>query len=78
MKKIYKERINTTTLENLRRAEEFKMWLENNLIKFSTKPNFDGFMFWCTFEIKATEAEADEIRAALDKIVYFDAITEIA
>ena len=71
MLKWYNVEIPYNTKETIKRAEKFKDFLHNNGFYF--EPSACGNMVH--FEIKAAETDLKKLNAALDKIVWFDAIT---
>ena len=69
--KWYNVEIPYNTQETIKRADNFRTWLyENN---FKHEPSACGNMVH--FEILAAEKDLEKINNALDKIVWFDAIT---
>lgn len=70
--KWYNVEIPYNTREDIKRAENFKNFLHENGFYF--EPSACGTMVH--FEIKAKETDLKKLNKALDKIVWFDAITE--
>ena len=73
MMKWYNIEFNVETREMLRRVESFKEWLYDRNIKFETSAA--GYS-WIHFEILLEPGSVDIVNEALDKIVWYDAITE--
>lgn len=71
-KKWYNVEIPYNTREAIKRADAFKNWLHEN--DFTFEPSAAGNMVH--FEILMNAADVQKVNAALDKIVWFDAITE--
>lgn len=73
MMKWYNIEFNVETREMLRRVEAFKEWLYDNDVKFETSAV--GYS-WVHFEILLEPFSVEVVNAALDKIIWYDAITE--
>ena len=73
MMKWYNIEFNVETREMLRRVEAFREWLYDNDVKFETSGiGYSGIHF----EILLEPGSVDIDNEALDKIVWYDAITE--
>ena len=73
MMKWYNIEFNVETREMLRRVEAFKEWLYDNNVKFETSAvGYSGIHF----EILLKPGSIDKVNEALDKIVWYDAITK--
>ena len=73
MMKWYNIEFNVETREMLRRVEAFKEWLYDNDVKFETSGvGYSGIHF----EVLLEPGSTDIVKQALDKIVWYDAITE--
>ena len=73
MMKWYNIEFNVETREMLHRVEAFKEWLYGRNIKFETSAvGYSGIHF----EILLEPVSVDIVNEALDKIVWYDAITE--
>lgn len=73
MKKYYSLEIPYITREDIKRAVAFKEWLTDNGISFEISIANN----WLHFEILLAPDEVKKANTALDKLVYFDAITPI-
>ena len=72
MMKWYNIEFNVETREMLRRVEAFREWLYDNDVKFETSGvGYSGLHF----EILLEPGSIDIVNEALDKIVWYDAIT---
>lgn len=73
MMKWYNIEFNIETREMLRRVEAFKEWLYDNDVKFETSAvGYSGVHF----ELLLEPGSVDIVNEALDRIVWYDAITE--
>ena len=73
MMKWYNIEFNVETREMLRRVEAFREWLYDNDVKFETSGiGYSGIHF----EILLEPGSIDIVNQAIDKIVWYDAITE--
>ena len=73
MMKWYNIEFNVLTREMLRRVEAFKEWLYDSGVKFETSAvGYSG----THFEILLEPGSVDIVNEAIDKIVWYDAITE--
>ena len=73
MMKCYNIEFNVETREMLRRVEAFKEWLYDSGVKFETSGvGYSGIHF----EILLEPGSLDIVNEAIDKIVWYDAITE--
>lgn len=75
MMKWYNIEFNVETREILRRVEAFREWLYDNDVKFETSAA--GYS-WIHFEIKLSPEQVPAVNAALDRLVWFDSIKEVA
>ena len=73
MMKWYNIEFNIETREMLRRVESFKEWLYDKDVKFETSAV--GYS-WVHFEILLEPSSVEVVNEAIDKIVWYDAITE--
>lgn len=73
MKKLYHQRLNAGTREDIRRAEKFNMFLLENNINYVVFEKDNNYLFGCWLN----EAEKKKCITALNKIVFFDAIEEV-
>lgn len=74
MMKWYSVEIAYYSRETINRADNFKMWLYDHDIKHETSI-ISGHPQFVHFEIYASPEDLDILQSALDKIVFFDAIT---
>ena len=73
MMKWYNIEFNVETREMLRRVEAFREWLYDNNVKFETSGvGYSGVHF----EILLEPGSVDIVNEALDRIVWYDAISE--
>ena len=71
--KWYNIEFNIETREILRRVEAFKGWLYDSGVKFETSGvGYSGVHF----ELLLEPGSVDIVNEALDRIVWYDAITE--
>lgn len=71
--KFYNIEFNVETREMLRRVEAFREWLYDNDVKFETSGiGYSGIHF----EILIEPGSVDIVNEALDRILWYDAITE--
>lgn len=70
--KWYNVEIPYNTKEAIKRADNFRAWLYDNNIK--CEPSACGNMVH--FEILLNDTDVSKVNNALDKIVWFDSITE--
>lgn len=73
MMKWYNVEFNVETREMLRRVEAFKEWLYDNVVKFETSAV--GYS-WVHFEILLDPSSVELVNEALDRVVWYDAISE--
>lgn len=71
--KWYNIELYIETRENLRRVEEFKIWLYDSGVKFETSSCGENCVH---FELWLEPERVDVVNEALDQIVWFDAIKE--
>lgn len=71
--KWYNVEIPYNTRNAIARADNFKMWMDENVFKYETSAA--GYMVH--FEICANENDLPKINKALDEIVWYDAIFNI-
>ena len=74
MKKWYNVKISWNTRNAIERAENFREWLDDNMIR--CKVNAAGADM-LNFEIELEQEQVDKVNAALDRIVWPDAIGAI-
>ena len=70
--KWYNVEIPYYSAESISRADSFKNWLHDN--DFTFEPSAAGNMVH--FEVLMNAADVAKVNNALDKIVWYDAITE--
>ena len=75
MMKWYNIEFNVETREMIRRVEAFKEWLYDKDVTFETSA---AGHFWIHFEIELSPEQVPAVNAALDRLVWFDSITEVA
>ena len=75
MMKWYNIEFNVETRETLCRVEAFREWLYDNNVKFETSGvGYSGVHF----EIELSPEQVPAVNVALDRLVWFDSITEVA
>ena len=72
--KWYNIEFNIETREMLRRVEAFKEWLYDIGVKFEVS---EAGYSWIHFEIELSTEQVPVVNAALDRLVWFDAIKAV-
>lgn len=74
MKKWYNVELSTKTANMIERVEKFREWLCNNVIRHEVSAAGADML---NFEIELEPEQVHEVNAALDRIVWYDAIWEV-